>query len=946
MSFPTSFFQKIRGMGLFALLLWGILIARDGEIKFEHISLEVDNSEKLVDAILQDGKGFMWFGTIMGLYRYDGYAATRYSHDAEDSTSLSGNFIRELLEDSDGQIWVGTKENGLNWFNPHSEKFTRILQTPGNKKGLSSNKILSLVLDAEGNIWIGTDGGGLNKLPSAEKYKPSPEIIRYQHNPDIPSSLCDDRVRALYIDSRGRFWVGTNNGFCQFFPATGEFQKIPLNTSQRIYSIIEDRYGKLWIGTYGGVQVFDPDTRTLLNDYQHHTGDPNSLSYNRAISLCEDREGMIWVATHSGGLNRIHPATGRITRFLHDPRVPYSLSYNWLQQIYMDDSGALWIGSTLGIDKVDPGRFKFSNFNTLLKRLDELKEEKIAGIFEDSQGQFWIGTVSGRVKVLDYTHHRAVDVTPQRPVISDFFTQQARSFYEDQYGRIWIGRQSGLDRINRENGIFRWFQSGAYDSKDLYGTVLTMIEDTTGTLWIGTSGGLNHFNEASQTFTHYRPDPQIEYHWKENAVWAMAVDANNQLWLGHSNSGGVSRFDPISKQFTRFLHIPGNNNSLADNTVYSIHVSRHKPGIVWIGTQKGLDRYDSQQNRFIHFTKSDGIPNDPIISIFEDANSLLWLVTVNGVLRFDFQGHQVKVFDKSDGLNDVLPFQNFQSSISGRIYLSNKNGISYFHPDSMVQNEFVPPVYITGLSKYNSDNTEGTPIYVKGITEKDTIDLSYRDKILTFEFTALNYRNTQKNQYAYLLEGFTDNWIHLGTERRLTFTNLDPGIYTLRVKGSNNDGVWNEEGAALRIIIHPPWWKTWWAYTLYVLIIIALIYGFRRSELNRQRLKHQAEMEHLEAEKMHELDRLKSRFFANISHEFRTPLTLIQGPVQQLLSGEFKGNVDEMFHCILRNCSRLLRLVNQLLDISRLENGKVSLQAQKVEVVSLTRQLYMSFESL
>jgi signal transduction histidine kinase/DNA-binding response OmpR family regulator/sugar lactone lactonase YvrE len=483
---------------------------------------------------------------------------------------------------------------------------------------------------------------------------------------------------------------------------------------------------------------------------------------------------------------------------------------------------------------------------------------------------------------------------------------------------------------------------------------MSIHEDHLGTLWIGTWGGLNKLDRAAGRFTRFVNNAENPHSLSENRVWTIYEDRSGTLWIG-TNGGSLNRFDRTTGKFTRFASTPKNPHSLSSNNVLSICEDR--TGTLWLGTSGGglnrLDRPDTllknlneEAGWFTRFTEKDGLPDNVIYGILEDDQGRLWLSTNTGLSCFDPRTETFRNYDATDGLqSNEFNTGAYHKMRNGEMVFGGINGFNVFHPDSIKDNAYIPPVVITAFKRYNTGDVQGIAIEEKCISTKRSIQLSHKDNVLSFEFAALSFRNSSKNQYAYKLDGFNKNWIQLGTKREVTFTNLDPGEYTLRVKGSNNDGVWNEEGSSLKIIITPPWWKTKWAFTLYVLCITGLLYALRRYELNRLRLKNQLQIELVEAAKMKELDHLKSRFFANISHEFRTPLTLILGPVEQMRGKTFKGNLDEAYDIILRNSRRLLRLINQLLDLARLESGGMSLQARPENIVSFLKGLVLSFAS-
>jgi signal transduction histidine kinase/DNA-binding response OmpR family regulator len=457
---------------------------------------------------------------------------------------------------------------------------------------------------------------------------------------------------------------------------------------------------------------------------------------------------------------------------------------------------------------------------------------------------------------------------------------------------------------------------------------------------------LSREERGQNHLTVFKHDPQNPNSLGSNNVRSLLVDRSGTLWVG-TWADGLHQFDEQSGKFKRFVHDAGNPHSVANNFIRAIY--EDCAGRLWIGTDGGLDELDRATKQFKHYTEKDGLPNNKIWGILEDDRGRLWLSTNNGISCFDPKASTNSAF-KNYTVRDGLSHQEFNrgayfKSNNGEMFFGGMNGVTAFHPDGIGDNPFVPPVVITACKRYNTDDAEGIAIVERGISARQEIKFSYKDNIISFEFAALNFRNSEQNQYAYKLEGYREQWIQLGAHREATFTNLDPGEYVLRVKGSNNDGVWNEEGASLKIIITPPWWRTWWAYALYGVIFFGLLYGLRRYETSRQQFKHRAELEHVQAEKLHELNHLKSRFFANISHEFRTPLTLIMGQVEALHSDETAESKKAKLAMAARNAQKLLTLINQLLDLSKFEAGQMTLRASQQNIVPLLKHLTATFES-
>ncbi len=664
-----------------------------------------------------------------------------------------------------------------------------------------------------------------------------------------------------------------------------------------VYCILQDRQGFMWFGTQAGVNRYDGYKFTV---YQQDVFNSTSLAQNEIVVICEDHTGTLWLASSNRAtLNRFEPEQERFTRFAHDPNSHHSLSNGGITALYEDHTGTFWVGTQNGLNKFDRENEQFTRFFHDERDSNSISDNAISFISEDHTGALWIGTAGGGLNRYD-------------PM-----TRRWTRFVHDPKNSLSLSHPS----------------------------VRAIFEDRFGTLWVGTfGGGLNRFNRESGHFTSFVHDAKNQHSINGNYVWAICEDslAPNILWVA---ADGLNRFDPNTQQFTRFVNDPQNPRSLSSDYVGALCVDRN--GTLWVGTMGGgLNRFDHKTGQFIHFTVKDGLPGNFVAGILADDLGRLWL-SGNGLSCFDPQAQTFRNFDVTDGLasNEFLMPSQHKSNDGEMFFGSASSGFTVFHPDSIRDNPYIPPVVITAFKRYNTDSTSGIAIQEKGVFARKEISVSYKDKVLSFEFAALSYRSTFNNQYAYKLEGFNNTWTQLGTKREVTFTNLDPGEYTLRVKGSNNDGVWSEEGTSLKIIITPPWWRTRWAYVCYLMLFGVALYGWRRFELNRAKLRNELKMKNFEAQKLQEMDHMKSRFFANISHEFRTPLTLILGPVEQMNSGEFRGNVKEAYDMILRNGRRLLRLINQLLDLARIEAGRMTLQTRQEDIVSFLKGLVLSFAS-
>lgn len=931
------------------ILLFGYtsLVAGDFDLKFERIGREQGLTDNTVLSILQDRHGFMWFGTMDGLFRFDGYGMTVYKYDPLDSTSLGNNNVFALLEDHTGTLWVGTAAGGLNRFDRKTEQFIRYKHIPDDPSSMSADVVSALFEDRNGDLWAGT-WSGLNKIDLT-----TGEITPYINNPGDPASMSPHWIRSICEDSSGSIWVGTDGGISCLDRNSSKFThfvedpKDPYSLSSNGTTVIKDIMGTLWIGTWSGLDRFDDKTERFNNF-------PVGA---RVTSICEGRRGVLWIGTdrHLLFFDRM---TGRFTEIVLDPAKPINSNSDAIQTIYEDRTGTLWIGTINGVYRYDRGQERFHHLVHDPNKVNGLSENRIRAICEDREGAVWIGTAGEGLNKYDSRTGQFQHSFPgleNEDSSADFAKNiPISSLFADRFGILWIGQWIGLGRFDPQQQQFRRFVHHPEDPQSLSGNnIQSIFEDKTGALWVGAyfdgPEGLNRFDRQQQQFTRFDLTPENISGLGKGSGRIQSISENKKsgkLWFA-TMGGGVCLFDPVSETFTRFTHDPGNPNSLSHGWIGVVHEDQE--GTLWTAPwYGGLNKLAPESGHVTIYTEQHGLPSNYISSIIEDDNGHLWLTTKNGLSRFDRSSETFKNFDHDDGLlNTDFDYRNVSlKRKTGEVYFGGENGIDFVHPDSIRDNPHVPPVVFTGFIRYNSSEASGQAIVEKGITEKRHFDLSYQDHTLTFRFAALNYRAPHKNQYAYKLEGFQEEWIELGNRHEVTLTNLDPGNYTLRVKGSNNDGTWNEEGASLIINISPPWWRTGLAYTFYTLFLGLTLYGLRRFELRRAGLKNELERQHFEAEKLREVDQLKSRFFANISHEFRTPLTLITGPLDKLLSEDLPLSTKQQFQLMKRNAHRLKILINQLLDLSKVEAGKMKLAASFGDIVQLVRTMTLSFASM
>jgi signal transduction histidine kinase/ligand-binding sensor domain-containing protein/DNA-binding response OmpR family regulator len=945
--------RKIIKLILYSIIFLPI-IAYSQEVSFKHLSINEGLSQNAVFAILQDSKGFMWFGTKDGLNRYDGYSFTVYQHNSFDPTSISDNYISSLFEDSRGIIWIGTVSGGLNCLHRETETFERIPFNPTSLENFNSSGILSIAEDSTGNIWVGTREG-LFRLSFQKGKILKGNYKQFVRQPGNENSLSNNVISALYLDSKGTLWIGTENGLNKYDTEKENFvryniytknPKAPASSFDRsVNSIYESRSGELWLGTLSGIVKFERRNGNYKL-FPHHY-EIFRYGWGNITQIIEDNTGKFWLAT-PGGLMRFEPVTHLFDYFKNDPFNFRSISYNSISSAYVDNTGILWFGTSgMGINFYDPKANRFSTFVSKKDPSSRVTGFSVTTVLDDDNDFVWIGTAvlsrwnrkTGEVKSYETSSN-----TPD-----DFGNSSASSIIKSSERKIWLATSEGLYRYDPSTEKARQYKFNPADSLGLpQKQVYTVFEDNEGNIWIATENFLCRLiNIEKGIFQHFRYQPGPAYNEQVRPV--IYQDRQGIFWLGTKD--GLIRFNLQTQSFKIYRNDPNKPSTLNNNLIKSICADPVQPDkILWIGTAGGgLNRFNIDEETFTYFTENQGLPNNVVYGILPDRKGNLWLSTNKGLSKFNPSRGTFRNYDVLDGLqSNEFNTGAYYLSKRGEMFFGGINGLNYFFPDEIKDNPYNPDIVFTNLKIrdryiFCKDNTA---ILQKTISETEQIILSYDDDVITFEFAALDYSAPEKNQYAYKLENFNEDWIYSGSVRTATYTNLSPGEYIFRVKGSNNDGIWNEKGIALTVIVAPPWWGTWWAYILYGLLFLSGLYWIRRYELNRIKLKNQLKLEKVETDTLRNLDQVKSHFFANISHEFRTPLTLILGQVESVMSSNIENKEKGKLQVANRNARRLLTLINQLLDLSKIESGSMKLKAEQHNIVSFLKSLFYSFESL
>jgi ligand-binding sensor domain-containing protein/signal transduction histidine kinase len=790
-------------------------------LRFDHISIEQGLSQSSVRVIYQDSRGFLWFGTEDGLNRYDGYTFKIYKPDPDIPSSLSDRWITSIVEDKDGYLWIATRLGGLNRYDPRTEKFAHFLHDNEDAASLSDNHINILYLDKSDNLWVGT----INGLDRFERQTST--FKHYVYSPSQQEGISGKYITALYQDSRGRFWVGTAAGGLNLFdPFSNTFtpyQNNPdnLNTISYDYvtAIIEDSRSALWVGTRNGLNKFQPDSGTFER-FMHSETDPQTISGNAVSDLYVDSTGNLWIATNSG-LDRLSKIGKRFTHYQNDPTFSKSLSNNFVLSIYEDRGGVLWFGTWGGgVNKYDRQRDQFAYYRNDPKNKNSLSENLILSIYQDTEGYVWIGTASAGLNRFTRSTNQVIRYQADPSRANSISSNEVLSIHEDQDGVLWFGTGNGLDRFDRKAFTFKHYKWNPDNPASLSSNrVYKVYVDRQNNVWVGTPSGLDLFDRETETFIHYQPETGNPNSLSGTGVNSILQDSEGNIWAGTFDSG-LNKFNPETGQFTRYRYDPKNKETISNDSILSIYQDTR--GNIWIGTGGGgLNLYHPETDTFTYYLEKDGLPNGVVYGILEDSKGDLWMSTNFGISHFDAETGTFQNFDSGDGLqSNEFNSGAYARGRNGELYFGGIEGLTVFYPLSIDDNSYLPQITLTSLTQ--DDNPIATDSSVE--TTKNVI-LQWPQNSLEFEFAALSYDQPSKNQYAYKLESFDPSWHSIGTKRDGRYTNLPGGQYTLLLKGSNSDGVWNETPVRVNVTVIPPFWQTLWFRVMLSVVIVAAIAG-------------------------------------------------------------------------------------------------------------------------
>ena len=931
-------------MVFIAVFNFNMLTGQLNRLEFANITRQQGLSNADINAIVQDKDGFIWFGTEYGLNRYDGYQIKVYRNIPGDSTSLPDNSINCLYVDREGILWIGTTRGGLSRYKKDSNSFSSHLHDPVDPHSISFNNITFITQDVFDNIWVATLDG-LNRYNKKEN-----NFTQYYGNNGLSpeKSLKSVNVRSIASDKTGNLWIGYERDGIGMLDIKKElFSHYPLpayiqkTSGENAIQFMLDEGDNLWLGSrFSGILLFNKHTKQYRS--------LNNKEIDPRVTYLLPDHGNIWIATKNG-LYIYTKQTGLVTSFFHQDCNQNSLSNNSISCLFKDKQNILWAGSLHGgVSYV----INQKGFNVLRKDLCKqmsLYQQGVSAVLTDKKNNLWIGYFDNGIDIINlktYTKKYYYDLPTTHGSIR---TGSIFCIFQDSKERIWIGTYAnGLFMYEPSTGKFKNFNHMSDNPESISGSdVRSICEDKDHQLWLAIHGrGIGRFNpETGKALSISYPHNNFGFSDASNWVYNVYVDRNNDLWV--TSVDGLSLSANRGKTFTNYSPSQKRSKNESLDVIWTLCDDGKQ---LWLGSGMGLSIFDKTKKIFTRvISKNDGFPSDAIAGILPGSHNYLWISTYNGLVKLNPANlKDMTIFDQTDGLQGDQFLSNacFRAA-SGELYFGGQDGLTYFFPDSIKSYKFIPPVVITDFKLFNkSENFAGSKILSKNISETKEITLKYNQNVITFNFVALNFEEPEKNQYAYRLEGFEDTWNIAVNKREATYTNLSPGAYVFRVRASNNDGAWNNKGVSLKIQVLPPLWRSNGASIMYTILVIISLILYKRFIQNREKLKRQFALKQLDAEKQIEMNNIRLKFFTNISHEFRTSLSMIIGPTDRLMDkiNNFTPAQSHQVSLIKSNAQRLLRLINQLLDLRKIESGNLKLYPSPGDLIIFCREIANSFE--
>jgi signal transduction histidine kinase/ligand-binding sensor domain-containing protein/AraC-like DNA-binding protein len=896
------------------------ILSQNNLIHFEHISMEEGLPTNSINCVSQDRKGFIWIGTDRGLARYDGYNFKIYRHKRNDNFTLSDDMVTSILEDSVGNFWIGTRQGGLNKFDRFLNKFTCYKHAANDKNSIADNNITSLI-ESKGIVWAGTHSG-LSSLNTGDNkftnYLISDSI--YSGRPILYSSNSGVRHSEILkiIKDKDILWIGTSGGLTEFNIRNNTLSSYIIDGRGKgsIISLIREDEYNLLISSNEGLYRFNKTTKQFQQLLQEPVND-----------LIKTRDSKLWCASGGAGIILYDIQKGTKSILNKESSFSNGVVSDRYQSIFRDSAGSIWFSSPdAGINLLNPVYKQFNIFSHNGQNKNSLSSNFVNKGFTDKDNTIWFPTTGGGLD--KYTAENKSFLHLKESSLKE---DKINSVWRDDFGRLWVGTNDGMYNLRFNSTAFEKITFTSYLIKDR--PVNAITEDREGNLWFGVDDNLVRYSpQKDETFMiHLKHDSTAaSYNFK---ISGMLNDMDN-LWVSTSN--GLYKYD-IKKNYLILYR---------DTDPYEVEnqfqtIVQDWEGFIWVGSREGgLKSFNPQTGTFITYKIENGLPSNNILSILEDADGYLWLGTDKGLVNFNNKNGSVILYTISDG----IPSNRFIAnscwvSPSGEFFFGTINGVFSFLPSNIISNKYIPPVV---LSSFKIFNKEAALNYEIPYTTK--LEIPYNQNEISFTVSALNYINPERNQYAYMLEGFSSNWTYIKSSREISFTNLNPGTYKLIIKASNNDGKWNDTCLEIKLTIIPPWYRAWWAYLILLIIIISVYLGLRKYELNKVHAKNKLGLKRLESEILQEAEKVKSNFFGRVSSELKSPLSIMTENITKLKKRLNDPGDKKTLDIIEQNSRNLYRQINQLIGFSELEAGSMKLQVSRNDLIPFLRGIVLNFE--
>ena len=916
---------------------------------FQHLGADEGLPQNTVNATLQDSQGFIWIATEDGLVRYDGYESRRYASEQHNPESLPANFVYAMVEDHAGDLWLAIKNGGLARWNRRTDKFTTLRHNPARPGASpSSDAIRQLLIDRRGHIWLATTGGGLDDFdPSTGTFK------HHRHDSTRADSLSSDVVTALWQTPEGTLWVGTDDGLNRWLPSADGFLRFRHDphdahslSSNGITAICLDRRDRLWVGTYDGGLNVGRATGDGFMVYRHDARNKRSLPNDEIRAVLTDRAGRVWVGT-AAGLALVDEQASNFDIYMRDPIEPASLRDNYVMSLLEDRAGLLWVGTRAGgVSRWDPRTWLLGH-----QKPAWITTGYVNSFAEDHRGRIWVGTLHEGLARFDAPTGSWTPFERIRRSGAALTDNRIMALLVDRHDNLWIGTMGGgLSRLSPGGELKTWRAAPGNPQSLPVDGIMALYEDSSQRIWIGTfGGGLSIFDPSMSVFHNLPYDPRDPQSIGGPIVTTIIEDARGNFWAG-TDGGGLSIVRPDGSVAAVFHHQSNDLTSLGDNAVYALF--RDALGRIWVGTGGGGlslitgSSIDPRSVRFKTVTQDNGLTSNVIYGVHSDDQNGLWLSGNSGLMRYDPNTGEVRQFHREHGLQgEEFNFGAHYRTRDGRLLFGGQNGFNLINPQRLATRAPAPAVVLTGVQILNKPAVVATPYPLL----RD-LQLGYRDTVVSFDFAALDFSAPAKTRYAYRLHGFDPAFVELRHGRSISYTNLDAGDYVLEVKAANGDGIWSDSALRMPIKVAPAPWRTWWAYLSYGALLLLVLWTWYAAQ-QRKLAQAAAAGRRLEAEvasrtrdleernlELARLNRTKSEFLARMSHEIRTPMNGVLGTAELLAGTTLSSRQSQLASTIQSSAQTLLSILNDILDLAKVEAGKLTLESRPFELAALIEE--------